>query len=945
MIGTPSRIAALGLLAVLAACGTDDGGTTPGDVADTGDAGGDATVDVGDDTTPDVAPDTAPDTAPDAVPDVSPDTAPDVAPDAAPDVAPDAVADADDDVAPDAMPDVTPDADAGTDTERPEDCGDGIVQAGEECDDGNDVDDDACSNACIEARCGDGVVNSTLGAAIFDDPQIEDPRGNTGYVCDDGGSCPEASCDLSEDDGRAVEHGMCQALGMNRALSVSWGGGAGSGTSPMPHAYNWTCFDFDCTASDTQSVASDCQPWEMLDELVCEGIVGEECDDCEANADAADACRSDCTLPYCGDGIVDSDEECDDGNRVNDDGCSNNCLLPQCGDGVVNGDEACDDANDDDLDACRNDCTEPFCGDGIVSLFETEVVFDAPIVTNPYGATGHVCDDGSSCFGGTCDVSTDGSAPEHGICQALGFERAISVTWGGGPGESDAVMPHAYNWTCSDFVCTPGDTYSSDNCSASEMLVSITCFGGVDEECDLAEGNSLEPDAACRPDCRTPYCGDGVVDTGEECDDGNRVTDDGCSNICRLPACGDGVLQGDEVCDDGDGNSDTEPDACRTTCVPAACGDLVVDDGEECDDGNDVRDDGCNHRCQLPQCGDEVVQDGEACDDGNRVNDDECTNACEYGSCGDGITQTVLGEECDDGEANSNTEPDACRVDCLAPTCGDLVVDRGEDCDDGNSIEDDGCNNRCELPGCGDGVVQPGEECDDGNASDTDECISTCRFATCGDGIRQTILGEECDDGNAVDDDTCTNGCLFGPEYVPCVDGDLGSAVGPAVATGSTVGAGNDFTASCAFSANSDDLAFVWVAPVTGTYTIDLFGSDYDTALYVRDFSERSCDGAELVCNDDSSGLQSRVTLSADAGAEYMIVVDGYGSSSAGNYVLNIRDPGSPECEVDADCGDFFLACVDGACIDGFEIDCASDADCPDGWICDTEFGGCFPPF
>jgi len=61
-------------------------------------------------------------------------------------------------------------------------------------------------------------------------------------------------------------------------------------------------------------------------------------------------------------------------------------------------------------------------------------------------------------------------------------------------------------------------------------------------------------------------CGDGVVQLGEECDDGNDVETDSC-NHCRLAACGDGVIQtGVEACDDG--NTITE-----TACPPgvASC--------------------------------------------------------------------------------------------------------------------------------------------------------------------------------------------------------------------------------------------------------------------------------------------------------------------------------------------------------------------------------------
>ena len=44
-------------------------------------------------------------------------------------------------------------------------CGDGLVQEGELCDDGNEVDTDGCLSGCVPARCGDGVVRTDLGGA------------------------------------------------------------------------------------------------------------------------------------------------------------------------------------------------------------------------------------------------------------------------------------------------------------------------------------------------------------------------------------------------------------------------------------------------------------------------------------------------------------------------------------------------------------------------------------------------------------------------------------------------------------------------------------------------------------------------------------------------------------------------------------------------------------
>ena len=59
-----------------------------------------------------------------------------------------------------------------------------------------------------------------------------------------------------------------------------------------------------------------------------------------------------------------------------------------------------------------------------------------------------------------------------------------------------------------------------------------------------------------------PVCGNGTLEAGEQCDDGNTVPNDGCSATCTLE-CGDGLLEGSEQCDDGN----TVPgDGCDATC-------------------------------------------------------------------------------------------------------------------------------------------------------------------------------------------------------------------------------------------------------------------------------------------------------------------------------------------------------------------------------------------
>ena len=73
----------------------------------------------------------------------------------------------------------------------------------------------------------------------------------------------------------------------------------------------------------------------------------------------------------------------------------------------------------------------------------------------------------------------------------------------------------------------------------------------------------------------------------------------------------------------------------------------------------------------------------------------EATTPDAGAACGDAVLQS--GEACDDGDANSNTTPDACRTNCTLPTCGDGVLDTDEACDDANPWGGDGCLPTCEA--------------------------------------------------------------------------------------------------------------------------------------------------------------------------------------------------------------------------------------------------------
>lgn len=90
----------------------------------------------------------------------------------------------------------------------------------------------------------------------------------------------------------------------------------------------------------------------------------------------------------------------------------------------------------------------------------------------------------------------------------------------------------------------------------------------------------------------SPWCGNGVVEAGEACDESAMGNSDNgfCKENCTLNVCGDGALfVGWELCDEGGANSDQYGSLCGTQCEPGArCGDHKVQpEYETCDLGLD----------------------------------------------------------------------------------------------------------------------------------------------------------------------------------------------------------------------------------------------------------------------------------------------------------------------------------------------------------------------
>ncbi len=87
------------------------------------------------------------------------------------------------------------------------------------------------------------------------------------------------------------------------------------------------------------------------------------------------------------------------------------------------------------------------------------------------------------------------------------------------------------------------------------------------------------------------------------------------------------------------------------------------------------------------------INDGSGASNPDTTLDSDISSDTSPAECGNGVQEGR--EECDEGDANSDTTPNACRTDCRIARCGDAVVDDGEACDDGNQLGGDGCGATC----------------------------------------------------------------------------------------------------------------------------------------------------------------------------------------------------------------------------------------------------------
>jgi len=205
-----------------------------------------------------------------------------------------------------------------------------------------------------------------------------------------------------------------------------------------------------------------------------------------------------------------------------------------------------------------------------------------------------------------------------------------------------------------------------------------------------------------------PICGDGFLDAGEQCDDGNLLNGDCCSSTCQLEPTG-------SPCQDGD--------ACTTgdTCSAGTC---IGGPGPNCNDGNACTADSCDHAlgCQNLKLTGTTCSDGNACTQTDVCQAGICTGTSPVictalDQCHDaGVCDPATGvcpnpnkpndTPCDDGQPLICSLPDTCQEGVCSPAGGgdmdgDKVCNHDDNCPSvanasQTDLDGDGIGNICD---------------------------------------------------------------------------------------------------------------------------------------------------------------------------------------------------------------------------------------------------------
>jgi cysteine-rich repeat protein len=426
-------------------------------------------------------------------------------------------------------------------------CGDTILDKslGEVCDDGNSLNDDGCDQTCQLEVCGDGVINFSDGANL--------------ETCDDGNSLGGDGCSSS----CTIENGFTCNNEPSECVES-----CGNNSADPGETCDDGCGGDGCSAADNGDTCDQFCQQEICGNTFIQN--NEECDD--GNTTSGDGCNNQCLDEFCGDGIENNSntETCDDGNNINGDGCDANCEDELCGDGNLTLDEGCDDGNIVAGDGCDQNCQPESCGNSVIEL-------------------GEECDDGNNVNNDECNNNCQFTCTTLSSGTLASFRDTDT-------GHCYVIPNQLRNWNDAKNDCNNRNSGSStfrghmatittakENAIVRALLVSTELWIGLTDQTDGTIGSQEgrfrwitgerlspfmnfpngEPSGGGGENCTSflansffwhdvgcgaqfPYvcefdfgkqCGNGIIEQGEKCYDGNTVDNDGCSANCQTFSC------------------------------------------------------------------------------------------------------------------------------------------------------------------------------------------------------------------------------------------------------------------------------------------------------------------------------------------------------------------------------------------------------------------------
>jgi cysteine-rich repeat protein len=394
---------------------------------------------------------------------------------------------------------------------NPPGCGDLVVSAGEQCDDGNVLPGDGCSDTCqIETLCGDGKVhavggeqcddmNQVNGDGCSDTCQIEgqsfvnetepndenNPDSVTGFDGAFASIVPAGDQDWFSFD--VVVPGSTVLLRVSNGLSSLCPSGFDSrmylyDAQGVEIAFDDDDGDGNCSLISPQNspAAASLMPGAykvMVEEFGNDDEQHHYALEVKVNA------------PGCGDGILQAGEECDDFNTAGGDGCSAACQFE------------------------LNLTTEVESNDD-ASLAHSLNGFDGAIASiDPIGDPDFF----------KVDVTVPGSSLTITVSDGLngcpaGFDSQLYLY--NAQGQQLAYDDEDGAASCSKI--SPGMDPGAANLPVGTYTFRVNDFNNDD----------LQPFYVIEAKVALPGCGDGLLQPGEECDDGNPASGDGCSPQC-----------------------------------------------------------------------------------------------------------------------------------------------------------------------------------------------------------------------------------------------------------------------------------------------------------------------------------------------------------------------------------------------------------------------------